>query len=132
LCTGSFSEFKRPDKCRVLAKFSGAQFDLQWIRQINDSPEDTISYMDFSQDGSMLATISEKLYIIMLFNTTSGDIIRSINIMQNGYMYWYKLKSVVLGNNASDTSKPLLYVYSSFWNARQLFGAITAIKPHVS
>jgi hypothetical protein len=113
-----------------LAKYSGAQFDLQWIRQIDDSLASNISYMDFSQDGTMLATISQESLVLMVFNTSSGDIIRSIQAQPvSGWKH--ELKSVVIGNSASDATKPLLFVYSTFWNSnlKQLIGAVTALKP---
>ena len=75
VCTGWYNP---NNGCRVLAKYSGAQFDLQWIRQIDDPLASNISYMDFSQDGTMLASISQESLVLMVFNTSSGDIIRSI------------------------------------------------------
>jgi hypothetical protein len=115
-----------------MAKYSGAQFDLQWIRQIDSSLAANIIYMDFSQDGTLLASISQEALVLMIFNTSSGEIIRSIQAQRvSGWNH--ELKSVVIGNSASDTTKPLVFLYSTFSNStlNQLIGAITALKPEV-
>jgi len=113
VCTGWYNP---NNGCRVLAKYSGAQFDLQWIRQIDDPLASNISYMDFSQDGTMLATISQESLVLMVFNTSSGDIIRSIKAQPvSGWKH--ELKSVVIGNSASDTTKPFVFLYSTISNS---------------
>jgi hypothetical protein len=89
--------------------------------------------MDFSQDGTMLATISQESLILMVFNSSTGEKMRSIQAQPvSGWKH--ELKSVVIGNSASDTTKPLIFVYSTFSNTtrKQLIGAITALKPEVS
>ena len=85
--------------------------------------------MDFSLDGTMLATISQESLVVMVFNTSSGDIIRSIQA-QPVTGWKHELKSVVIGNNASEASNPLVFLYSTFSNStlRQLIGSITALK----
>jgi hypothetical protein len=55
--------------------------------------------MDFSQDGTMLATISQESLVLMVFNASSGDIMRSIQ-GQPVSGWKHELKSVVIGNSA--------------------------------
>jgi hypothetical protein len=72
--------------------------------------------MEFSQDGTMLATISQESLVIMVFNTSSGDIMRSIQAQPvSGWKH--ELKSVVIGNSASDTTKPFVFLYSTISNS---------------
>jgi uncharacterized membrane protein len=69
----------------------------------------------------------------MVFNTSSGDIIRSIQA-QSVSGWKHELKSVVIGNSASDITKPFAFVYSTLSNStlKYLSGVITALKPEVS
>jgi hypothetical protein len=118
--------------CRVLAKYSTYNFTLDWIRQIDDPSLafSNITYMKFNSDGTRLAAITEQSpLILMIFNTSTGTITKSVTIKPvTGYKL--ELKSVEVANNVLENEKPIAFLYLAAGNStrKEYFGIITALK----